>query len=374
MTRRNFLAALTGLSLPLALARRGVSQVAPVRPLIGAIRWDAWYDPGDGKVASAVEKSLGPAEFHYRMPFFGKETGPDSVRINGDSQDVMDREIAAAAAAGLSYWAFCNYAQADPMSNALRLYLSSARRSDIAFCLISGFESSIGYYKDQTAWQLSLMREPGYMKVLDGRPLYFILSSADDQFARSGGTPKVLEWVLYMRSELQKSGHGNPYFVLSEGNPARAVKLCHELQLDAVGLYATALGPFGGSPYQVLVHKTEAYWDTLAATGLNIVPNIMTGWDTRPRLRSPTPWDTAPKRPRPDHYYQQASAGEIAQHVADAVQWLKTHPAQAPAATALIYAWNECDEGFGALIPTYNANNPLGDDARLKALAAVLKA
>jgi len=359
--------------VPLVLGRRAWAINSPPPPLIGAIRWDAWYDPADGKVAQYVEKSLSPSEFHYRMPFFGKETGPDAVRINGDSQEVMDREIAAASAAGLAYWAYCTYAPTDPLSNALHLHLSSARRSDIGFCLISGMESSIAYFKSQTDYQLSLVREPGYMKVLDGRPLYFIMSGPADQMARSGGVPKILEWVQHMRTELQKSGHGNPYFVLSEGNPTRAIQLCHDLQLDAVGLYATAVGPFGAAPYKVLVEKTESYWDKLGATGLNLVPNIMTGWDTRPRLRNPTPWDKHPTPISMDHHYQEATPAEIAQHLADAIQWMKAHPAQTPANIALIYAWDECDEGFGALVPTYDAKNPQGNDARLKAIAGVLK-
>src|SRR5207249_1207944 len=106
------------------------------RPMIGAIRWDAWYDPKDGKVAKAVEEALGPAKYHFRMPFFGSETGSDSVRINGHSQATMDQEIAYAKYAGLDYWAFDAYAPSNPMSNALKLYLDSRYKGSINFCLI----------------------------------------------------------------------------------------------------------------------------------------------------------------------------------------------------------------------------------------------
>ena len=88
------------------------------------------------KIARATETALGPARYHDRMPFFGRETDENDVRIDGDTQGVMDREIAAAALAGLNYWAFVGYAKDSPMTNALDLYLSSARRSDIAFCMI----------------------------------------------------------------------------------------------------------------------------------------------------------------------------------------------------------------------------------------------
>lgn len=369
---RAFVLLLAAVSLPLGPTAFSQPAAQPP-PQIGAIRWDAWYDPGDGNVAKAVEKSLGPAQFHYRMPFFGRETGPGSVRINGASQAVMDEEIGVAAKAGLAYWAFCFYDSANPMNRALRLYLSSARRPEIRFCLISGLESSIGYFQKPTEEQLTLMREPGYMTVLDGRPLFYILAASDEQIARIGGIPKIAEWVQHMRSELQKTGHGNPYFVLSEGNPERAKKLCHDLQLDAVGLYATCLGPFGGSPYSVLVQNTESHWDKLATTGLPVIPNVMTGWDTRPRLMHPVPWSAQNSPQPPNHYYQEATPGEIARHLAHSIHWIKAHPAAAPANTALIYAWNECDEGYGALVPSYDPAKPHGNTARIEAVAKVLK-
>jgi len=369
--------------LPFLIARNAWAQTASLspstppsqRPLIGAIRWDAWYDPVDGKVAQSVERSLGPAEFHYRMPFFGQETGPNSVRINGDSQSIIDKEIAAAAGAGLDYWAYCTYPENDPLSNALKLHLSSALRNQIGFCAISGLASMISYFAVDTEYHIKLMLEPGYTKVMGDRPLFYVLSSKDEQIKRLGGMQKVAEWVQYIRTEVQRRGGGNPYFVLSEGNPTRVVKLCRNLNFDAVGLYATALGPFGGAPYQTLVEVTEKYWDKLSATGVPLVPNIMSGWNSRPRFRNPVSWDKhKPTDPPPvEHCYQDGTPEEIAQHIADAIAWIKAHPAQAPANTALIYAWDECDEGFGALVPSYDPANPQGNDARLKAIADVLK-
>lgn len=45
----------------------------PIRPLVGAIRWDGWYyGSKDDMVTSIVEKTLGPKEFHDRLPFFAR--------------------------------------------------------------------------------------------------------------------------------------------------------------------------------------------------------------------------------------------------------------------------------------------------------------
>ena len=37
----------------------------PSRPTVGAIRWDAW---SGGEVTREVERSLGPAQYHARLP------------------------------------------------------------------------------------------------------------------------------------------------------------------------------------------------------------------------------------------------------------------------------------------------------------------
>jgi hypothetical protein len=41
------------------------------RPLVGAIRWDAWH--GElSEVGKAVEKTLSPPKYHFRLPWFAK--------------------------------------------------------------------------------------------------------------------------------------------------------------------------------------------------------------------------------------------------------------------------------------------------------------
>jgi hypothetical protein len=45
--------------------------------LLGATRWDAWQENGD--IQATVERSLGPNHWHYRLPFFARVTGSNSV-------------------------------------------------------------------------------------------------------------------------------------------------------------------------------------------------------------------------------------------------------------------------------------------------------
>ncbi len=79
-------------------------------PLVGAIRWDAWYDDSSD-IDKDLEKELAPKEFHYRLPFFSVIDGDGGITIDGNSQYIIDKEIELASAAGIDYWAFDAYPQ-----------------------------------------------------------------------------------------------------------------------------------------------------------------------------------------------------------------------------------------------------------------------
>ena len=66
------------------------------RPIVGAIRWDAWY--GDGSVKKAMEASLGQPKYHFRLPWFAQVQSDGKVSINGDSQVIMEQAGAALSA------------------------------------------------------------------------------------------------------------------------------------------------------------------------------------------------------------------------------------------------------------------------------------
>jgi hypothetical protein len=369
--RRAFLRIVAGVAVVAAAPRR----VWPTshRPSVGAIRWDAWYDPEDGRVAQAMETALGAQEYHDRMPFFGRELGPDSVRIDGYSQEVLDQEIASAARAGLDYWAFVGYAPSDPMTNALNLYLSSTRRGDIGFCMIGTLANggSRDHVSDRTVHELAMMGETGYVKLLDGRPLYYLLIPAEKQIELEwGGNSGVADMLALVRATALERRFGNPYIVLLGASAGRA----RAMGGDAIGAYAIVGDPVR-SPYAKLAEDTKARWNQLAGTGIDIVVTAMTGWDQRPLIEHPPYWDLSymKKGVGLEKYYQRAMPSEIAQHLQDAISWTEGHRSASPSYTVLVYAWNECGEGFGALIPTYQPGNQLGDQSRLNAVGRVLR-
>ncbi|HEX73049.1 MAG TPA: hypothetical protein ENN65_07010, partial [Candidatus Hydrogenedentes bacterium] len=147
------------------------------RPIVGAIRWDAWH--GDASnVGLTVEKTLAPTHWHYRLPFFGKVAGENAVEARGHTQEIMDQEIEYAHAGGLDYWAFVIYPEDNALSLGLKQYLSSEKKHLINFCLNlqGGWESGGG----PDAWPakveryVNYFRESTYQTVLDGRPLVFL--------------------------------------------------------------------------------------------------------------------------------------------------------------------------------------------------------
>ncbi len=87
--------------------------------VVGAIRWDAWHG-NHSEVGKAVERSLSPEKWHGRLPLFARVLGKDDVRIDGASQQVIDREIRYARTARLDYWAFLLYDEGNPMNLGLQ--------------------------------------------------------------------------------------------------------------------------------------------------------------------------------------------------------------------------------------------------------------
>jgi hypothetical protein len=340
----------------------------PARPVVGAIRWDAWH--GDASPAGqAVERSLGPARWHYRLPFFGEEVSATEVRVRGDSQAVMDQEIACAAAAGLDYWAFVAYAPDSAMSRGLALYLSSRRKADIRFCLVlqGGHvgRGGVGGWPAQVARYVRLFQEPTYQRVAGGRPLIFLFLPdamiGEGRFATWDAARAALG---DLRKAALAAGLPPPYLVAQHPSPPWAKTCAERLGMDAVSTYATS---FGGkrAPYADLAARTQRQWDEYRATGAKVVPLVTAGWDRRPRVEHPVPWEKPGGDP--NEYYEPPKPPELAAHLKAALDWTAAHPEAAEARAVLIYGWNELDEG-GWLVPTKAEGT-----RRLDALAEVLK-
>lgn len=336
------------------------------RPLIGAIRWDAWH--GDRSTPGiAVQKALGPAKYHWRLPFFATVRGDDDVVIDGTDQTVMDQEIEFASVAGIDYWAFVTYNENDAMSLGLKRYLSSPQRAGINFSLI--IEASRLFNPEFTAWIIRLMQEPGYQTVLQNRPLLYLgfidEAAVEKQY---GNLQAFRQTVDDLRATLRTKGLADPYLVIMDFDPAQGKKWIELLDGNAISSYATTYAPEEATPYTRLAQADVQLWEACRASGMSVVPIVTSGWDRRPRIERPMPWETW-QQPGVglDCYTTAATPQELADHLKTALDWMAQHPATTPAQASLIYAWNENDEG-GWIVPTHQ-DGP----ARLTAIAAMLK-
>lgn len=334
-------------------------QKPDTRPVVGAIRWDAWH--GDkSPVGRAVEIALGPKQWHYRVPFFGKIISDSQVEIHGYTQEIIDQEIAYAHQAGLDYWAFGLYSTMPAMTEARKLYLASHHKADINFCLWDGPDGFSSTAHLQSIIQL--MREPTYQKVLGNRPLFY-LGFVDEKWVKVLGDRRRAD---ELRRMAQQVGLGNPYLVLMDFNPWHGKKIANALGFDAITTYSCSGG--GHGTYAALTEHVEKFWDQCKATGKQVVPIVMTSADRRPRVEHPVPWEHYQKPGvGMDKFYELPTPAELASHLDHALTWINKNPAAAPAKAVIIYAWNENDEG-GWLVPTLSEGT-----ARIDAAAKVLR-
>ncbi len=345
-------------TLGLAADRGGAGQDAPRidairKPTVGAIRWDAWHGAA-GEPGKVVERTLGPRQYHPRLPFFARVIGPDEVEIRGDRQEIMDREIAYAKAAAIDYWAFVWYEPDTPMSLGLKHYLSSRHRQDVRFCLITecGRWGNRENYRVRIGQFVQLLRQPTYQTVMDGRPLVYLGFIEDNRLRAAWGAREAFRSAVdEFRKATTQAGLKNPCIVCMDFHPPRARDWAKSFGLDAISSYACPGGTEAGSPFSESMERARQFWDAGLATGADVVPIVSMGWDPRPRVDTPTPWHVYPNR----NHFQPPTSEQTAEHLRGALDWTASHTKKTPANTVIIYAWNENDEG-GWLVPTLNTD------------------
>ena len=343
----------------------------------GAIRWDGQYPNGSGQ-ALATARALSAEAYRGRAPLHTDTTG--NLIEYKPTQETMDAEITAAATASLKYWAFLKYegSEYSDFFIAEDLYHSSSIKSQVKYCYISQM-FWMGTPANHSAWvsaTVAKMSETNWMKVLGNRPLLYIYWSQEAYtsiFSSSLANVKII--LDDLRAACVSAGMGTPYIVvMHRGAPIAMSAMLPGIGANAVTDYiAQGLAYDNRAPYTALTTICQAFWATCAAalgggTIGSVVPICMAGWDARPRIDRPVPWDPD-KRPfiRHDRYINQPSNSELNAQMQAAKTYVMANPTVCPASIVLVYAWNEFDEG-GWLAPT------IGDPAgsRLAAIAATI--
>jgi hypothetical protein len=342
----------------LLLALLGLGQIPlhavnPRGTAVGAIRWDG--NTGDtptfgwangNYVGQQVERALGPNQYHFRLPFFGVETGTDTAQARELTQAVMDRDIIYATTAGIDYWAFVFYPDGSGMDTARNLYSSSPYKSYVNYCFVASGQMPTTYFSTL----VTKFAESTYQKVLGNRPLLYIFGtgvySASD--------------ITSLRNQTVAAGMGTPYIVVMTFSASAASTEATNIGADAISSYCSP--EIDGALYSTLVSAENSNWNSFMATGTKVVPWVTSGWDPRPRIDHPVTWTSYPST----EWCQTATPWQIASHLQEGLNWVDSNPTVADANTVIMYAWNEFDEG-GWLCPTLYT----GTD-RLDMLKAIL--
>lgn len=361
MPRRSILKLAAGGIAAAGQRLRIVRAREPKKVRVGAIRWDAWYGPDSSPGSSEwyAAHDLDPARYHRRAPFFAQLVDDDRMRIDG-TQDSMDAEIAYAADAGLNYWAFGWYQAGRPLHRAWEFYQSSPHRSRVNWCVLIGLGSIPGKFPP-TDDLIAYFQQPEYEKYGD-RPILFVMHDKTSLQPAAGA-------LASLRAQCSAAGFADPYVVIQSSVASTAASDARAIGADAISAYADA-PPISNGPaaYAKLDAFVRKRWSEMAATGVPVVPNGMTGWDRRPRIEHPPPFD--PIKVGPNDYVIPGSAAEIARHIDAAVSFVRSNERLCPSKHVLVYSWNECDEGGSVLCPTWSERG--ADHSLLDAVSAVL--
>jgi hypothetical protein len=275
------------------------------------------------------------------------------VAIDCDSVEQMEREIDQAGFAGLDYWAFVAYPEADPMSRGLANYLAASNRERVRFALLTELDKwgDSKTYRPMLLRLARLMREPTYLTNRHGRPVLFLGFVSDEVIdARFGSLAGLAAILTEFRQTVESSGLPTPFIVLLSSDPAKAEVWMRGLALNALSAYVVADNTAVAAPYSRLVGRVEDYWRAVHRRGLPLVPLVMTGWDRRPRVQTPVPWERGTYTDvQMTWYYHRPDAAELTAHATAAIELARRD--ERAGGLALVYAWNEFDEG-GWLAPT----------------------
>jgi len=344
----------------------GSTPVSEPKPLIGAIRWDAYNAPAGNIYGQAAISPLLTPSNNDRLPWFTSENSAGTLTVDGDSQAVIDTEIQEAAAAGINYFAFNYYPQSSGLQTALDDYLSSQYNNLLDFTIIDnpGWGATLGDYTTILAPEVKLLEQPNYQRTADGRPIYYLLMPDPTTFQtwltdNWGGSIANMAMALnWLRSQVTAATGANPYVVLMPDGLNDATQIAAALGVDALSSYTASGEDTPGTAYSTLSAEAEGDWSTESSqTGLSLIPTVVTGWNP---VASPG--------------YQAGTPTQIANQVTDAIAWSQANPDINTANSVLIYSWNEFGEGGSTLDPTYQPGNPSGNASILNAVGTVLNA
>jgi hypothetical protein len=271
------------------------------------------------------------------------------------------------------------------MSQSLHLYWASAApaKARLRFCMIGqGSWLAGGGWAGYGAWVANLtamFARPDHLTVLAGRPVLYLFDLAPSQWNASTWQPWAVALSALVNATLAV-GLPRPYIVLQvfdAGQGAAAASAINTVYpaggplVEALSAYALPGGTAAGAPYTQLADATQSFWASCKGTGLDVAPVVPAGWDRRPRVVTPVPWEPPCQMGQPcSYFYQMPTPAQLGNLTAAAVRFVQDNaPGPTASGLLLISAWNEFDEGH-YVAPMLPAD---GGSERLDAIGAALK-
>lgn len=337
---------------------------------LGAIRWDAWYGSiADNDPGFQVQRSLSPSEFHFRAPFFARVTEENKISVPEYTQETFDREMEYAIDAGIDYFAYVWYGNPghEGLSLARTFHTVSKYRSEVKMCACL---DSNAIRKDYAREGISaLFKTDFYKKVFDNRPLVYF-------FGLSRDYEGIKEDIKFYKDYCIKENMPLPFFVIMDFSAEE----CERVGGDAISNYC--IWGSDGMSFKAMHERAVNQWESLnnscVEKGLQYIPTVTSGWSNLPRHKNPVTWI---KGDLSRSYAQYATGEDVLNQVNAVKDFLKEKAI--PVNSAIVYAWNEHDEG-GWICPTIKVDengdqlfdengNPLINDERLQAVKRALK-
>jgi hypothetical protein len=183
-------------------------------------------------------------------------------------------------------------------------------------------------WSNQVQRYLGFFEAPNYQTVLNGRPLFFVLTPGDmigtNKFA---GYEEVSEAFGQLRAAVTNLGMPSPYLVAMDFAAATAAANSVGFGFEAISNYAPHGADVGKTPYSTLSAIAADWWTSAENTGAKVVPPLTAGWDRRPRIENPVSWEPW-QLPGVgiSNYYARPTPQELGDHVRAARDFCAGNP------------------------------------------------